>query len=79
MYVVYNKLETAPITVNKAVMAPESDYSYLGFVKKSRDVNIHLKTRITKAKRTTFAVMAMLRKLPDLRPKIQIQVLKCTV
>ena len=78
MYVVYNKLETTPIVINNAVMIPQSTSSYLAFVKKSRDVNIQLKTRINKAKRATFAVMSMLRKLPYLRP-IQIQVLKCTV
>ena len=66
VYVVYNKLETAPIVINNAAMIPQSTSSYLGFVKKSRDVNIHLKTRITKAKRATFAVMSMLRKLPEL-------------
>jgi hypothetical protein len=60
-------------------MSPQSASNYLGFAKQSRDVNTHLKSRIIKAKRATFAIMAMLRKIPDLRPKVQVQILKCTV
>jgi hypothetical protein len=60
-------------------MAPQNTSTYLGFAKKTRDVNAHMKSRIAKSKRATFAVMAQLRRIPDLRPKVQIQILKCTV
>jgi hypothetical protein len=76
---VYNKTATTPITIAGHMMQPNYCATYLGFHRTSRDVGTHLKGRLTKAKRASFAVMAMLKRIPDLRPKVQIQVAKCTV
>ena len=72
----YNKTATIPITIAGHTMQPNYCATYLGFRRTSRDVETHLKDRLTKAKRASFAVMAMFKRIPDLRPKVQIQVAK---
>ena len=78
-YTVYNKICTAPITLSNQMLTPDYDSTYLGFNKAARDINAHLKIRLKKAKSSSFATMALLRRLPELRPKIQVQIIKCTV
>jgi hypothetical protein len=70
VYAVFNQPSPYPIRIAGKALLPACQATYLGFVRAISSSEPHLPQRVAKAKKASFAILALLRRVPHLRPKV---------